>query len=46
MNWWERLVEKWKRFIEETAKENEKMWKGENPSCCNRDKNKELPKDK
>ena len=46
MKWVKRILEKWKRFIEETAKENEKMWKGESPSCCNRDKNKELPKDK
>lgn len=38
MRWWKRLVEKWKRFIEEAAKDNEKMWKGKRPSCCAKDK--------
>jgi len=34
MKWWKRLVEKWKKFIEETAKSNEEMWEGQKPSCC------------
>lgn len=38
MKWWKRLREKWKKFIEDTAKENEKMWKGQTPSCCAKDK--------
>lgn len=46
MKWFRKIIEKCKNFIEEIAKENEKMWKGESPSCCKRDKNIELPKDK
>jgi hypothetical protein len=33
MNWRERLVEKWKKFVEDAAKDNDQMWKGETPSC-------------
>ncbi len=46
MKWWKRLVERWRRFIAETAEANTEMWKGGTPSCCTKDKNKELPKDK
>jgi len=41
MNWWERLVEKCRKFIEDTAKANEKMWKGQKPSCCAKETKKE-----
>jgi len=34
MNWWKRLVENWKKFIEDTAKANDQMWKDQKPSCC------------
>lgn len=40
MKWWERLVEKWEKFIEETGKANDQMWKGPKPSCCTKDRNK------
>lgn len=33
MNWWKRLVEKWRKFIEDAAKDNDQMWKGQGPSC-------------
>jgi len=46
MRWWKRLVEKWKKFIEDTAKDNGRMWKGKAPSCCVKDKNKELPEER
>ena len=36
MNWRERLAEKWKKFIEDTAKVNDRMWKGQKPSCCSK----------
>ena len=38
MKRWKKLVEKWEKFIEEAAKDNEKIWKGRKPSCCNKDK--------
>jgi hypothetical protein len=41
MNWWRRLVEKWRKFIEDTSKANEEMWKGQKPSCCAKETNKE-----
>ena len=37
MNWWKRLVEKWEKFIEDTAKANDQMWKGQKPSCCSKE---------
>ena len=46
MSWWKRLIEKWKEFIEDTAKGNDLRWKGETPSCCAKDKNKELPEER
>lgn len=39
MNWWKRLVEKWRKFIEDTGRANDQMWKGQEPSCCDKDKN-------
>ena len=41
MRWWKRLVEKWKKFSEETAKANDQMWKGQKPSCCAKETKKE-----
>jgi hypothetical protein len=38
MKWWKKLVEKWKKFIEETGKENDQMWEGKRPTCCVKDK--------
>jgi len=46
MNWWKRLAEKWKRFIEDTAQANDQMWKDQKPSCCVKDKNEELPEER
>ncbi len=39
MKWWKRFVEKYKKFIEDTGKANQEMWKGRKPSCCSKDKN-------
>ncbi len=41
MRWLKRLMERWKRFIEEAAKANERMWKGQRPSCCAKETKKE-----
>ena len=38
MSWWKRLAERWNKFMEETAKSNDQMWKGRKPSCCDKDK--------
>ena len=38
MNWWKGLVEKWRKFIEDAAKANDRMWKGQTPSCCKKEK--------
>lgn len=34
MNWWKKLLKKWEKFMEDTAKDNKQMWKGQKPSCC------------
>jgi hypothetical protein len=41
INWWKRLIEKWRKFLEEGAKANEQMWKGQKPSCCTKEKKKD-----
>lgn len=41
MNWWKRLAEKWKKFIEDTAQANEQAWKGQKPSCCTKKEQQE-----
>ncbi len=38
MKWWKKVADKWKKFIEETAKANDQMWKGQAPSCCKKEK--------
>lgn len=30
------MAEKWKKFIEDTAKANDQVWKGKEPSCCSK----------
>lgn len=34
MKWRKRLIEKCRKFLEDAAKDNEKAWKGQKPSCC------------
>lgn len=30
------MAEKWRKLLEEGAKANEQMWKGQTPSCCSK----------
>jgi hypothetical protein len=41
MSWWRKLIEKWQKFIEDTGKANEEMWKSQQPSCCIKDRKEE-----
>lgn len=34
MKLWKNFINKWRKFLAETARANEKMWQNKPPSCC------------